>query len=72
MAALMVLPVSVSAKKKTADLKVGMEIEFMGAPCHERTAQALDTPEGKDAFACERYGYPELETGCFTNFADGK
>ena len=50
---------------QTADLKVGMEIEFMGAPCHERTAQALDTPEGKDAFACERYGYPELE---YTSF----
>lgn len=46
---------------QTADIKAGMEIEFVGAPCDKRLAETLKTPVGKEAFSCGRYGHPELE-----------
>ena len=46
---------------QTADIREGMEIEFVGAPCDGRLAETLKTEIGKRAFTCARYGHPELE-----------
>lgn len=46
---------------QTADIREGMEIEFVGAPCDGRLAETLKTEIGKRAFTCARYGYPDLE-----------
>lgn len=46
---------------QTADIRAGMEIEFVGAPCDPRLSESLKTEVGKKAFSCGRYGHPELE-----------
>lgn len=45
---------------QTADIRAGMEIEFVGAPCDPRLSETLETESGRKAFTCGRYGHPEL------------
>ena len=52
---------------QTADIKAGMEIEFVGAPCDPRLAETLKTEVGREAFSCARYGHPELTYIPFEN-----
>lgn len=46
---------------QTADIVEGMEIEFVGAPCDERMAEALQSEVGKAAFTPGRYGLNDLQ-----------
>lgn len=45
---------------QTADIRPGMQIEFLGAPCDPRMAEALQTQVGKKAFSPARYGLSDL------------
>lgn len=55
---------------QTADIREGMEIEFVGAPCDKRMAEALQTEVGKAAFTPGRYGLPDLEYVPFADLQD--
>lgn len=55
---------------QTADIRAGMEIEFVGAPCDPRLSETLTTEIGKKAFNCGRYGHPELEYVPFAQLQD--
>ncbi len=45
---------------QTADIHVGMEVEFVGAPCDPKMSETLQTEAGKRAFSCDRYGRPDM------------
>jgi DUF917 family protein len=51
----------------SVDIKEGLEISLVGAPCSARLRQCLETDAGKTAFGGARYGYPELS---FQKFED--
>lgn len=44
----------------SVNLREGMELALVGAPCHERIAAFMDTPVGKASFGGARYGYDAL------------
>ena len=46
---------------QTEDIKAGMEIEFVGAPCDRRLSETLNTDIGKAAFTPKRYGMTDLD-----------
>lgn len=45
----------------SVDLEVGTPLVLVGAPCHERLRQAVQSEIGAVAFSPARYGYPELK-----------
>ena len=55
------LDANTGAAIQTADIKAGMEIEFVGAPCDRRLSETLNTDIGKAAFTPKRYGMTDLD-----------
>lgn len=45
----------------SVDLKNGLDIVIVGAPCHPLVRECMYTEEGKKSFGSSRYGYPELD-----------
>lgn len=39
----------------------GLEMAIVGAPCHPRIRECMETEIGRQSFGGARYGYPELE-----------
>lgn len=42
-------------------LSAGMDITLIGAPCHPRIAEFIETPVGQACMGASRYGYDELK-----------
>jgi len=44
----------------SVDLKRGVEISIVGAPCHKRLRECMLSEQGMKAFGGARYGHPEI------------